>query len=150
MQGSNASGTLRVARSASAAIALVLCVTTMLPAAFAAEGAARKAVMANGLEDYAENCAACHGAGGKGGGDLATKLVKPPKALDSIASANGGTFPFWRVFSIIAGEAPVDGHDTHQMPEFYARLKTDDTKPGYLPAHMRVLALTHYVESLQK
>lgn len=28
-------------------------------------------------------------------------------------------------------------------------MKGDDTKPGYLPAHLRVLVLTHYLESIQ-
>ncbi len=43
----------------------------------------------------------------------------------------------------------MPGHDTHQMPEFFARLKSQDLKPGYLPAHVRILELTHYLESLQ-
>lgn len=147
-------GTISAARAASRSVGAFAAITiaTALTAqsVFASEGAARKAVIANGLEEFAESCASCHGADGKGGGSLAAKLVKPPKDLGAIVAANGGSFPFWRIFSIIAGEAAVEGHDTHQMPDFYARLKADDAKPGYLPAHIRVLALTHYVESLQK
>ena len=70
--------------------------------------------------------------------------------LTAMTAANGGQFPFWRIIDITAGEAAVPGHDTHQVPEFFARLKAQDFKPGYLPAHARVLELTHYLESIQK
>lgn len=131
-----------------ALLALALLATMLLPRAAAAE-AARAAVLADGKQEFEEACVSCHGAEGKGGGPLASKLVKPPKDLTAIAAANNGVFPFWRVFSIIAGETAVEGHATHQMPDFYASLKSQDYKPGYLPAHVRLLELTHYLESLQ-
>ena len=33
--------------------------------------------------------------------------MKPPKDLTMVAENNGGTFPFWRVFDIIAGDTPT-------------------------------------------
>lgn len=128
-------------------IAAVVLLLILLPRAAAA--GARDTIIAEGRQEFAESCVACHGADGKGTGDLATKLVKPPKDLTAIAAANGGQFPFWRVFEIIAGETAVPGHETHQMPSFIADMKGDNQKPGYNPAHYRVLALTHYLESVQ-
>ena len=114
-----------------------------------AAAGARDKVIAEGRQEYAENCVGCHSDDAKGGGELAARLVKPPKDLTIIGAANGGSFPFWRIFAIVSGETPVAGHDTHQMPDYFARLKRNDFKPGYLPAHVRLLELTHYLESIQ-
>ncbi len=124
--------------------------SVLLLAAGADGAAAQQAkVVAAAADDYARYCTACHGTAGQGNGELAAKLVIPPGDLTRIAGRNG-RFPFWRVYDIIAGEEPVAGHDTFQMPEFAARLRADEGKPGYLPAHIRILLLTHYLESLQQ
>ena len=129
---------------------LALLLIVLFSRAAAAGGRAQAAILDGGKQEFEENCVSCHGADATGRGELAIKLVKPPKDLTSIISANSGQFPFWRIFDIIAGEAPVPGHETHQMPDYYARLKAQDQKPGYLPAHVRILELTHYLESIQK
>lgn len=126
----------------------VVALLVLLPRA-AAAGTARNLVAATGGQEFAENCVSCHGADGRGTGELAVKLVKPPKDLTAIAAANGGAYPFWKVFEIIAGETKIAGHDTHQMPDFFAAMASQDAKPGFLPAEHRVLALTVYLEGLQ-
>ena len=131
-------------------IVLALALIALFPRAAAAEGQARAVILKEGNQEFTENCVGCHGADATGTGELAVKLVKPPKDLTAIAAANGGQFPFWRIFDIISGESPVAGHETHQMPDFFARLRAQDFKPGYLPAHVRVLELTHYLESIQR
>jgi mono/diheme cytochrome c family protein len=131
------------------AFILIVAALVILARSAAGESAARGKLIAEGKEVYEENCVACHGAGGKGDGELAAKLVKRPPDLTAIAAGQGGKFPFWRIFDIVAGDKPVPGHDTHQMPDYYARLKSDDLAPGYLPAHVRILELTHYLESIQ-
>ncbi len=131
------------------AFILIVAVLVFLARSAHGAGAARAKIAAEGQLEYEENCVACHRADGKGKGELAAKLIKPPKDLTAISAANGGTFPFWRVFDILAGETAVEGHDTMHMPEYFARMKQQDYKPGYLPAHVRILELTHYVESLQ-
>jgi mono/diheme cytochrome c family protein len=110
----------------------------------------RKAMLAIGAEEFQENCAACHGADASGRGELANKLVKPPKGLTLIAERNGGTFPFWKVFDIIAGDTAVEGHDTSQMPLFSQRMRGQETAGMFPPAPLRVLALAHYLESIQE
>lgn len=122
----------------------------LLLARAAAADIARNKVLAEGQEDYAENCVACHGADGTGTGDLGQVLVRPPKDLTTIAQRNGGTFPFWQIFDIIAGEKEMPGHETFQMPQYFGRMRGQDFAPGYLPAHVRILELTHYLESIQK
>ena len=104
--------------------------------------------LAEGKTDYIVYCQACHGRDGKGG-SMAAILVKRPTDLTKLSSANDGTFPFWRVFDAVAGDSAVAGHDTFQMPEFWRRFQREDGMPGYAPASLRILALTHYVESLQ-
>ena len=105
-------------------------------------------VIAEGFDDYTRYCAACHGPQGRGDGELAPILVKPPSDLTRITEPSG-RFPFWRVYDIIAGDVSVPGHDTFQMPQYRSRMKADEGKPGYLPTHIRILLLTHYLESLQ-
>lgn len=118
--------------------------------AAAAQTGARAEILKEGQDEFVENCVACHGADATGLGDLGQKLIKRPRDLTLIARNNGGKFPFWRVFEIIAGEKPVEGHDTMHMPEYIQRMRRDDFKPGYHQAHVRVLILTHYLESIQK
>ncbi len=110
----------------------------------------REKVLEEGRQDFEENCVACHGADATGRGRLGVHLVKPPKDLTTIAARNEGVYPFWRIFEIIAGEKPVEGHETFQMPQYSKRMRGDDFAPGYLPSHVRILELTHYLESIQQ
>lgn len=107
-------------------------------------------VISEGKSDYDWHCAACHGDKGKGDGPMAKMLIKPPADLTAIADANGGAFPFWRVYRIIAGKTPVPGHETFQMPDFWSRFRGDEKAWGFLPPHVRILELTHYLESIQE
>lgn len=115
-----------------------------------AQSRMRAAVLDEGREDFTENCAACHGADATGQGELAQSLVKRPKDLTTIARSKGGQFPFWYVFDVIAGDVPVPGHDTFQMPNYAQRMRGQEASPGFPPAHVRILELTHYLESIQQ
>jgi mono/diheme cytochrome c family protein len=107
-------------------------------------------VISEGKSDYNWHCSACHGDSGKGDGPMAKMLIKPPADLTAIAKAKGGAFPFWRIYRIIAGKSPVPGHETFQMPDFWKRFSGDEKEWGFLPPHVRILELTHYIESIQK
>ena len=133
-------------RHKSAVLALVSCL--MLVGSQALSGG-RDRVIAEGADDYKTYCSACHGPKGQGKGEMASILAKPPTDLTQLADGTG-RFPFWRVYNIIAGDDPVAGHETFQMPQFSTRLTKDDHKPGYHPAYIRILLLTHFVESLQR
>jgi len=133
-------------------LALLVCMPIAgvqpVPAQQAPLPAQRAKVVAEAEEDYTLYCAACHGDQGRGDGELASILVKPPSDLAGINERHGG-FPFWTIYAMIAGEEAVPGHDTFQMPHYAERMKADEEKPGFYPAHIRILLLTHYLESLQ-
>ena len=103
-----------------------------------------------GKDDFAWQCAACHGDNGTGNGPMARLLIKPPSNLTLIAKDNDGTFPFWRVYRIISGKKAVPGHETFQMPDFWRRFAGAENEFGSLPPHVRVLMLTHYLETIQQ
>lgn len=109
-----------------------------------------EAVIGQGKSDFQWHCTICHGDDGTGGGPMGKMLIKRPADLTTIAKRNNGTFPFWQVFRIISGNEEVPGHETFQMPNFWRRFGRDEREWGFLPPQMRVLALTHYVESLQQ
>jgi mono/diheme cytochrome c family protein len=132
-----------------AAFAVIL-LNALTHEATAEEERTRKAMLDIGREEFQESCAACHGADASGRGELANKLMKRPKDLTMIAEENGGTFPFWRVFDIIAGDTTVEGHDMSQMPLFSQRMRGQESAGIFPPAPLRVLALTHYLESIQE
>jgi mono/diheme cytochrome c family protein len=138
----------RVTVRAATCSLLLLIVFASTPLA-AAGGRTQAAVFNDGKQEFEENCVACHGRDGTGKGELGVKLVKPPKDLTAIAKANGGEFPFWRVFDIVAGDTDVPGHETFQMPLYSQRMRGQEAA-GLPPAHVRVLELTHYLESIQR
>lgn len=139
-------------RSLAAACSGLAGVALLLAAASGAlaQEAPDQNVIGDGKSDFEWQCTSCHGQDGKGNGPMSKMLVRPPADLTAIAKANGGKFPFWRVYRIIAGKSPVPGHETFQMPDFWGRFRGQEKEWGFLPPHVRVLELTHYVESLQE
>lgn len=102
---------------------------------------------------YADKCVACHGAKGKGDGELAALLETRPADLTRIAARRDGVWPMLEVMSII------DGYSTRYQPgsempiydEFLeGNLVTFDTGNGVpqrTPAGL--LAIAHYLETIQ-
>jgi hypothetical protein len=109
-----------------------------------------KEIVELGRQEYRWNCEVCHGKEGRGDGTMASVLTKPPADLTKLAQRNQDRFPFWRVYSVIGGQASVLGHQAFEMPEFWRRFRREEGQSAILPAEMRILVLTHYVESLQK
>lgn len=106
-------------------------------------------VLNDGKIDFEENCAACHGQSGMGEGKMAEMLTSKPPDLTRIAQRNGGTFPFWKVYDIIGGETPVRAHMLSPMPVWGSRFRAEEQTHWYAPAHVRILEITHYLESIQ-
>lgn len=102
-----------------------------------------------GKIEYEYHCVVCHGESGKGDGEMGKVLVRPPADLTQLAKKNDNDFPFWRVYAVIGGEASVIGHQPFEMPGFWRRFRAEESE-YVLPAEMRILVLTHYVESLQE
>ncbi|MDW4549812.1 cytochrome c [Defluviimonas sp. D31] len=127
--------------------------------AFLAAGAALLACapeqQVSGRALYADYCASCHGAGGKGDGPAAKGLGKKPADLTTIAARNGGTFPKVRVMSVIDGYTRR-GDRSSAMPELGVALQEGplvmvDTGEGVLtPTPVNLVALADYLERLQE
>ena len=113
-----------------------------------------------GKREYETNCAVCHGAVGKGDGSFASMMTVRIPSLTSLAKANGGLFPFARVYEIIEGAQVPKAHGASGMMiwgDAYATqragLKDDYGGTLYDPATLaraRTLALTEYVYRLQE
>ncbi len=107
-----------------------------------------------GAELYADYCAACHGATGKGDGDMANVMTIPSPNLTLLASQNDGVFPLLDVIHVIDGRTGVRAHGG-PMPVFGRTFKSE---PGEGPgeygqailARGRVLSVALYLESIQQ
>lgn len=110
------------------------------------------AITATGAEDYAAYCSACHGASGKGDGDVAVDLTKKPADLTRLSARNKGAFPTTRVMAQIWGYAGKKGKGV--MPDF-APLLEGDTVPYdggdgiETPTPIRLVQLAEYLKALQ-
>ncbi len=113
-----------------------------------------------GKREYDTNCSVCHGAMGKGDGSFASMMSVRIPSLTALAKANGGVFPFARVYEIIEGAQVPRAHGAPGMMiwgDAYvtqrAGLKDDYGGALYDPATLvraRTLALTEYIYRLQE
>lgn len=108
----------------------------------------------SGAALYRQNCAACHGPTGAGGGAgaQARDLPLAPANLRGLAAANGGVFPTETVMATIHGYRGKD--NAGLMPEFGPLLDGPDviwTAPDgqEITTPSALLALTDYLETLQ-
>ena len=107
-----------------------------------------------GALSFAENCAACHGADGRGGGPLAEGLAVAPPDLTRLAARNDGVFPRVEVMSVIDGYRR-GSHFSDAMPAF----GEGDLGPTVVveleegigtPVPTGLLVLAQYLESIQE
>jgi mono/diheme cytochrome c family protein len=117
-----------------------------------------------GKAEYLASCAACHGLDGKGDGPVASKLVKPPTDLTSLAKQNGGVFPAESVHEIIDGRTRLFEHGSQEMPiwgyrfvppNFHDQKYEDDfilARPESPEAivHARIQAVLEYLKRIQQ
>ena len=68
-----------------------------------------------GATEYAQYCAGCHGADGRGGGPIAEYFGAQPPSLTLLAKDNGGKFPLQRAYQIIDGRVPIKAHGEGDM-----------------------------------
>ncbi len=94
-------------------------------------------------------CATCHGTAAEGDGPLAESLRVTPANLTVLASENDGEFPFERVQMRIDGREKVRGHGPSDMPVWGKAFKQTDEDATDEQVQDKVLALAHYIRSLQ-
>ena len=117
----------------------------------AAPASAQQAkVLEDGKVEFEENCAACHGKSAMGEGPMAELLTARPPDLTRLAQRNGGVFPFWQVYATIGGDTPSRAHQLSPMPLWGKRFRAEEEMFYYAPAHVRILLITHYLESIQE
>ncbi len=108
-----------------------------------------------GSDEFRISCAACHGAGGRGNGNMAQFLNVKPADLTVLKKNSGGEYPFMRIFQTIDGRAVIAGHGERAMPVWGDRYKRESIR-GYgsigneAAVRARVLELVYYVQSIQQ
>ncbi|MBK6657912.1 MAG: c-type cytochrome [Proteobacteria bacterium] len=101
-----------------------------------------------GRQRFEMNCAICHGLDARGNGPFAELLnVKPPD-LTLLSRAQGGDFPFSRVYRRIDGRDLPLAHGTRDMPIWGRRLKREGGDETYVRG--RLFEIMLYLESLQQ
>lgn len=112
-----------------------------------------------GETEYANSCAQCHGADGKGGGSLAGYLTQSLPDLTQLQKNNGGVFPVMALYEMIDGRGTMGPHGSREMPAWGNRYNADaedllalDYSPiareEYIRAH--ILALIEHIASMQE
>ena len=109
----------------------------------------------SGRSLFEANCAACHGAAGRGDGPAAAGLPKVPADLSRIAARRGGAFPMAEVMSTINGYFRPDDS---VMPHFGvvdeisggAKVMLDTGDGIASPAPEGLVALADYLKTLQR
>ena len=107
-----------------------------------------------GARLYQESCSGCHGATGKGGGELSTLLSIETPALTGLAAANDGKFPMLEVIHIIDGRTGVRAHGG-PMPVFGSLYTASSATGGndyssVIEVRGRILSLAMYLQSIQE
>jgi mono/diheme cytochrome c family protein len=107
-----------------------------------------------GARLYQESCSGCHGATGKGGGELSQLLKIDTPALTGLAAANDGVYPMLDVIHIIDGRSGVRGHGG-PMPIFGSLYSASSVTAGtdygsVVEVRGRILSLAMYLESIQE
>lgn len=129
-----------------ASLPLVLTVMTIVGTGIAAGQTASTAAL-SGKDLFYNNCAACHGVGGKGDGPMGAVLTIRPADLTILAKKTSGKFPAAQIFQMIDGRDPaVRGHGGPDMPvwgDVFA------AKGGAASVKDRVNALVKHIETLQ-
>ena len=107
-----------------------------------------------GETEYAINCASCHGADGKGAGEMAKYLNVAPPDLTTLAADNEGVFPFLKVMHVVDGRTGVRGHGDSMPVWGNAFMSQSDPMPGdfggLLEVRGRILSLVYFLESIQE
>ena len=105
-----------------------------------------------GAQDFANYCASCHGAGGKGDGPAAAGLDKKPADLTQLAGPDG-KIPMTRVMSKIWGY--TKDAEGNLMPSFAPLLDQEqrvlfDSGDGIAtPTPLRLVQVAEHLQTLQ-
>src|SRR5579864_4327279 len=102
---------------------------------------------ASGEEMFAQYCAACHGADGKGNGPAAPAMKSTPMDLTQLAKQHDGKFPANKVFAVLKFGNGGGPHGSADMPVWGPLFQSlDKYQDGIV--QQRVSNLVGYIETL--
>jgi mono/diheme cytochrome c family protein len=104
----------------------------------------------SGAELFFTHCGACHGESGEGDGPVAGELEFAPPDLTRIALRAGGEFPTEKVFRIIDGRDPIEGHGGPEMPIWGDAFRSADEGFDEKAAEERIRRIVAHIATLQK
>jgi len=122
--------------------------------AYAQQNTPAEKIVDLGKLEYAAHCAVCHGSAGKGDGNFSGNLSKPIADITTLSKANGGVFPFARLYETVDGLPDIQAHGTRDMPIWGRdfRAMSSNLSPYYNEealARAKILALIEYIYRLQ-
>ena len=106
----------------------------------------------SGARLYMGYCASCHGVAGRGGGPVASSLVKPPADLTRLGERYGLPLPKDDLARFIDGRSLVASHGTREMPVWGEELYPGDTESEPREAARRgtILLILEYLDTIQR
>lgn len=111
-------------------------------------------MLAQGRADFNKHCAPCHSESGKGNGpELKVIPGIKPKDLTSIASKNGGVFPYRDVEDTIDGRKVIPSHKRFDMPFWgvnFQQQGQEFSPASEAKARKRIDAIVDYIATLQR
>ena len=107
-----------------------------------------------GEELFKSNCSACHGLSAAGDGPVGVLFNTDLIDLRLLAEYNDGHFPFSEVYQAINGTREVQAHGL-EMPVWGSAFTNEvlhdvSAAVGRELVQGRILALTYYIQSIQK
>jgi cytochrome c len=102
-----------------------------------------------GARLFYNNCAACHGADGEGGGPVAAAMQTSIPNLRSLSARNSGVFPVNAVRAYIDGREPKAAHGTRQMPIWGDVFRGADQGTAERTVRRRIAALVEFIATIQ-
>lgn len=107
-----------------------------------------------GKQDFAQNCASCHGKDGKGHGEALYVIpgIKPPD-LTGLTRKHGGVFPSDQVYQSIDGRAGIPSHARYDMPFWGTNFQQEGkefTPESEAKAKERISNIVSYIKSIQE
>jgi mono/diheme cytochrome c family protein len=102
----------------------------------------------SGKQMYANYCAPCHGADGKGHGPAAIALKRQPVDLTVLSRKNGGQFPVKHIVAVLQFGTDLPSHGSAEMPIWGPILgKLDKSSPQ--DQQLRISNLSRYLKTIQ-
>lgn len=147
----NQNATQTIFRGAWGIVVLLLGGALWLTTAVSGETSRRETDMiARGSLSYHLYCSNCHGAKGKGDGNLKEYLNVQPADLTRISARRGGTFPADEVARIIDGRQDVKGHGQREMPIWGDAFQEEGNDDSEAHAEQKIQELVLYLKAIQE